>query len=79
MMHHNDNLRAFRRAAEAGKRRLPTAALACHWFNRNGRLECRWQADTNDAPIVNSDEGHTRGCRGGSSMPPRGRGFALAG
>jgi hypothetical protein len=41
----NDNLPGFRRPAAAGKRRSPTPALACHWFNRNGRLECRWQTE----------------------------------
>jgi hypothetical protein len=35
--HSNDNL--------PGRRRIPTPALACHWIVRNGRLECRWQAD----------------------------------
>jgi hypothetical protein len=45
--HCNDNLPGFRRPA-AGRRRTP--ALACHWFDRNGRLECRWHAETDDAP-----------------------------
>ena len=44
--HCNDNLPGFRRPA-AGRRRTP--ALACHWFDRNGRLECRWHAETDDA------------------------------
>jgi hypothetical protein len=39
----NDNLPGFRRPK--GQRRIPTPALACHWFDRNGRLECRWQFD----------------------------------
>ena len=45
--HCNDNLPGFRRSA-ARKRRAP--ALACHWVDRNGRLECRWHAETDDAP-----------------------------
>jgi hypothetical protein len=80
VMHSNDNLPGFRRPAEAGKRRSPTPALACHWFNRNGQLECHWQAETNDAPTGAFDEHHATGrsC-GRSSMPPHGRGVALAG
>jgi hypothetical protein len=38
----NDNLPGLRRSK--GPRRMAAPALACHWFNRNGRLECRWQA-----------------------------------
>jgi hypothetical protein len=72
-MHNNDNLPGFRRRSETGKRRSPTPVLACHWFNRNGRLECRWQAETNEAPSGAFDE-H----RGRSSMLPRGCGLALA-
>ena len=41
--HSNDNLPGFRRPK--GRRRIPTPALACHWIVRDGRLECRWQAD----------------------------------
>jgi hypothetical protein len=55
---------------EAGWRRSPTRALACHWSNRNGRLECRWQAETNDAPTAAFDQNDTTG---------RGCGLALAG
>lgn len=45
----NDNLPGLRRPK--GARRIPAPALACHWFNRNGRLECRWQAEpSGDAP-----------------------------
>jgi len=52
-MHSNDNLPGFRRPAATGKRRSPSPALACHWFDRNGRLECRWLAEPNDdAPIA---------------------------
>src|ERR1700733_7502459 len=54
--HSNDNLPGFRHPAEAGARRSPTPVLACHWFNRDGRLECRWQAETNDAPSGAFDE-----------------------
>jgi hypothetical protein len=80
VMHGNDNLPGFRRPAEAGKRRSPTPALACHWFNRNGQLECHWQAETNDAPTGAFDEHRATGrsC-GRSSMPTHGRGVALAG
>jgi hypothetical protein len=46
--HSNDNLPGLRRPR--GQRRIPTPALACHWFDRNGRLECRWHAETDDAP-----------------------------
>jgi hypothetical protein len=41
--HSNDNLPGLRRPK--GRRRIPTPALACHWIVRDGRLECRWQAD----------------------------------
>jgi hypothetical protein len=51
--HCNDNLPGFRRPA-AGRRRTP--ALACHWFDRNGRLECRWHAETDDAPDGGIDD-----------------------
>lgn len=80
IMHCNDNLPGFRRPAATGKRRAPTPVLACHWFNHNGRLECRWQAETNDAPTDAFDEHHATGrsC-GGSSMQPRGCGLALTG
>jgi hypothetical protein len=55
----NDNLPGFRRPAATGKRRYPTSALACHWFNRNGRLECRWQV-ADGAPIADADEQQRR-------------------
>jgi hypothetical protein len=41
--HSNDNLPGFRRPK--GQRRIPSPTLACHWINRNGRLECRWQTE----------------------------------
>src|ERR1700676_4767218 len=56
-MHSNDNLPGFRRPAATGKRRSPSPALACHWFDRNGRLECCWLAEPNDdAPLGDVDE-----------------------
>ena len=77
--HSNDNLPGFRRPK--GQRRIPTPALVCHWFNRDGRLECRWQAEPNgDAPISDFAEHATTGRASGlSSTQPRGRGLALAG
>jgi hypothetical protein len=76
----NDNLPELRGPAEACKRRAPKPVLACHWFNRGGRLECRWQAETNDAPTGAFDEHHATGrASGRSSMLPRGRSLALAG
>ena len=44
--HLNDNLPGFRRLAAAGKRRSPSPALACHWIDRDGRLECCWHFET---------------------------------
>jgi hypothetical protein len=75
----NDNLPGFRRPK--GQRRIPTPALACHWFDRNGRLECRWRAEPGgDAPIGDFDEHGTTGrASGPSSMQPRDRGLALTG
>jgi hypothetical protein len=77
--HSNDNLPGLRRPK--GRRRIPTPALACHWIDRNGRLECRWQAEPNgDAPLGNVDERGAMGRASGlSSMRPRGRSLALAG
>ena len=77
--HSNDNLPGLRRPK--GQRRIPSPALVCHWFNRNGRLECRWQAEPNgDAPIGDVDEHGAMGRASGlSSMHPRGRSLALAG
>jgi hypothetical protein len=82
VVHSNDNLPGFRRPAATGRRRPPTPALACHWFNYNGRLECRWRAETSDTPTDDSDEHHRRTtgrASGRSSMQPRGRGLALTG
>jgi hypothetical protein len=77
--HSNDNLPGFRRPAVTGRRRSPTPALACHWFDRNGQLECRWLAETNgDTPIGDIDNQDTTGRVSGLlSMKPRG--LALAG
>jgi len=76
--HSNDNLPGLR---PKGRRRIPTPALACHWIDRNGRLECRWQAEPNgDAPLGDFDEHGAMGRASGlSSMRPRGRSLALAG
>jgi hypothetical protein len=63
--HSNDNLPGVRRPR--GRRRIPAPALACHWFNRNGRLECRWQVETSDdAPIADADTNAARqaACQG---------------
>ena len=75
----NDNLPGLRRPK--GRRRIPSPALACHWFNHDGRLECRWQAaPSGDATIGDFDEHGTKGrACGPSSMHPRGRGLALSG
>jgi hypothetical protein len=48
----NDNFPG--RCRPTGRRRIAPPMLACHWLIRNGRLECRWQAD--DAPIADVDE-----------------------
>jgi hypothetical protein len=73
--HSNDNLSGLRRLK--GQRRIPSPALACHWINRDGRLECRWQVEPNgDVPIGDFDE---HGAFGQSPMQPRGRRLALAG
>ena len=79
IMHSNDNLPGLRRPK--GQRRIPTPALVCHWFNRNGRLECRWQAEPDaDAPLGDFDEHGAMGrASGPSSMQTRGRSLALAG
>jgi hypothetical protein len=41
LTHCNDNLPGLRRSAAAGRRWSPTPTLVRHWFDRNGRLECR--------------------------------------
>jgi hypothetical protein len=79
IMHSNDNLPGFRHPK--GRRRIPTPALACHWIDRNGRLECRWQAEPDgEAPLGDFDAHSKTGRASGlSSMQPRGRSLALAG
>ena len=75
----NDNLPGLRRPK--GQRRIPSPALACHWINRNGRLECRWQVEPDgDSPIGGFDE-HAMMDRASGLWPlqPRGRSRALAG
>ena len=54
--HCNDNLPGFRRPAAAGVRRSKTPALACHWLHRDGRLECCWHLETDDAPTGGRNE-----------------------
>jgi len=68
--HGNDNLPGFHRPAASGRRRSPTPALACHWIDRDGRLECRWQVEPDgDAPIGGRDE---RSALGRATGPTRG-------
>ena len=56
--HSDDSLPGFRRPK--GRRRIPSPALACHWLDHNGRLECSWQAEpSGDAPIADVGE-HAR-------------------
>jgi hypothetical protein len=75
----NDNQPGFRRPAALGKRRSPPRALVCRWFYRNGRLECRWQAEsTGDAPIGDFDEHGAIGRASGRSSV-RSRDLALVG
>ena len=78
--HSNDNLRGFRRPAAAGKRWAPTPVLACHWVNRDGRLECRWQTESDgDAPIGEFEQhGAWSRISGNSPQPHSGR-LLLAG
>jgi hypothetical protein len=65
----NDNLPGFRRPAGAGHRRPPIPVLACHWITRDGRLECRWQAEqSSDAPVGEPDENGAMGGTSGSSQ-----------
>jgi hypothetical protein len=74
----NDNLPGFRRPK--GQRRIPAPALACHWIERNGNLECRWHVEASgDAPIGDFDEHGTARASGLSRVQPCGRGLALAG
>ncbi|SHK48046.1 hypothetical protein SAMN05444159_3361 [Bradyrhizobium lablabi] len=78
--HSNDNLPGLRRPK--GRRRIPSPALACHWIDRNGRLECRWQVvHGGDAPIGDFDEHGATGRASGTPplMSSRGRRLAPAG
>jgi hypothetical protein len=66
--HANDNLSGFRRPAAARRRRSPTPVLACRWLKRDGRLQCRWQAEPGgDAPILDRAERQRVARRPGSS------------
>jgi hypothetical protein len=68
----NDNLPGLRRPAVAGRRRAPTPALACHWVDRGGRLECRWQAEPDgDAPSGGLGESGATGGAPGLQLTPR--------
>ena len=67
----NDNLPGLRRPKE--RRRTPVPALACHWVDRGGRLECRWQAKPDgDAPSSGLGESGTTGQTSGLPLKPRG-------
>ena len=73
IMPSNDNLPGLRRPK--GQRRTPTPVLVCHWSNRNGQLECRWQIEPSGDGPINDFDGHrtpSRAC-GPSSMQWRGR------
>ena len=49
----NDNLSELRHPVLTDKRRSQRPALTCRWFDRGGRLECRWQVGTGEeAPIA---------------------------
>lgn len=55
--HSNDDLPDFRHPVAKGKRGSPSPALACHWSNRNGRLECCWTTvSSGDVQIDDVDE-----------------------
>jgi hypothetical protein len=73
----NDNLPGFRRPK--GPRRIPSPALACHWIERGGRLECRWHPVAGDTPTGgHKDRQHS--APGRASARPIGSGYlALAG
>jgi hypothetical protein len=45
--HSNDNRPGLRRPP--GQCRRPKQALACHWIEIDGRLECRWEQAKGDA------------------------------
>ena len=65
--HCNDNLPGLRRPED--RCRIPAPALACHWFNRGGRLECRWEAEAGgDAPRGGLGERHATSRASGLSQ-----------
>jgi hypothetical protein len=77
--HSNDNLPGFRRPAATGKRRSPPPALACHWIERGGRLECHWHPVAGDTP-TGGHRDHQESAPGRASARPTGsRYLALAG
>jgi hypothetical protein len=55
--------------------------LACHWVDRDGRLECRWQAEPDgDAPIGGFEQhGSKSRISGTSPQRPHGGRLVLAG
>ena len=75
--HSNDNLPGFRRPK--GPRRIPSPALACHWIERGGRLECYWHPAAGGTPTGgHKDRQHS--APGRASARPIGSGYlALAG
>jgi hypothetical protein len=78
--HLNDNLPGFRRPAAAGKRRPPTPALACHWVDRDGRLECCWHFETDATPGGGLDAPrHSAPDSACGRSTPRSRNLALTG
>jgi hypothetical protein len=79
VMHCNDNLPGFRHPAATGRRRSPTPALACHWVDRNGRLECRWQTESVDETSVEEPGGRHIRCPHASSFSAKAIGHARTG
>lgn len=66
--HCNDNTPGLRHPKD--RRRTTAPALACHWFNRGGRLECRWQAEPDgDAPGGGLGERDATSRASGPSLP----------
>lgn len=76
----NDNLPGFRRPAAAGKRRPPTPALACQWFNRDGALQCCWHSEGDRPSTCDFDEQEPSGLGSAFAWSPiRARRVPLAG
>ena len=75
--HSNDNLPGLRRPK--GQRRIPSPALACHWIERGGRLECYRHPAAGGTPTGgHKDRQHS--APGRASARPIGSGYlALAG